>query len=113
LQLNDEGMDVQAFAASARALILENPRNYLAFGSMWFLVKALLRKLYEPAEIPLLGDYVDQSVIDRMPKGVPLSELLERAAEEYSTNMRLGTPASLLEDDEGETFTLSDPDMGD
>jgi hypothetical protein len=113
LQLNDEGMDVQAFAASARALILENPRNYLGFGQYWFLVKALLRKVFEPEQIPLLGPYVDESVIERMPKGVPLSELLERAAEEYATNMRLGTPAGLLEDDEGETFTLSDPDMGD
>jgi hypothetical protein len=112
LQLNDEGMDVQAFAASARTLILQNPRNYLGFGVMWFLVKALLRKTYEPAEIPLLGDYVDQSVIDRMPKGLSLTELLSLAAEEYSTNQRLGTPANRLEDDEGEFFTLFDPDMG-
>lgn len=112
MQLN-EGLVPTEFAANARALILENPRNYLAFGVYWFLVKALLRKVYPQAEIPMLSDYVDESVVERMPKGLTLTELLERASEEYATNQRLGTPASLLEDDDGETFTLSDPDMGD
>ncbi|HKT52847.1 MAG TPA: hypothetical protein VJP88_00230 [Caulobacteraceae bacterium] len=109
----NQGLDPYAFAANARTLILEQPRNYAAFGAYWFLVKALLKKVYPSAEVPLLGDYVDQSVVDRMPKGLVLSELLELAGEEYAANMRLGTPTTRLEDPEdGEFFTLSDPDMG-
>lgn len=110
---SNEGLDPMAFAANARTLILQEPRNYVAWGAYWFLVKALLRKVYPPAELPMLGDYVDQSVVDRMPKGLGLPDLLELAAEEYAANRRLGTPATRLEDPEDdEFFTLSDPDMG-
>ncbi len=61
----------------------------------------------------MLGEYVDQSVIDRMPKGLGLTELLELASKEFADNLSLGTPATRLEDLEGEFFTLADPDMGD
>lgn len=109
----NQGLDPHAFAANARTLILQQPQNYRAFGCYWFLVKALLRKVYPAAEIPLLGDYVDQSVVERMPKGLAVSELLALASEEYAANMRLGTPPNRLEDPEdGEFFVLSDPDMG-
>lgn len=105
------GLDVHGFAANARQLILERPSNYRAFGVYWFLVKALLKKLYPPAEMPLLGDFEDQSVIDRMPKGLGLTELLSLASEEYAANMGLGTPRHRLEDPDGEFFILSDPDL--
>jgi len=112
-ELRNAGLDPMEFAANARKLILEQPRNYTAFGAYWFLVKALLKRVYEPAEIPLLGDYEDPTVIERMPKGLPLSMLLEFAAREYADNMAFGTPADRLEDPEDdEFFTLSDPDMG-
>lgn len=108
----EPGLDPMTFAANARTLILQNPRNYLAFGVYWFLVKALLKKVYPQAELPLLGDYVDESVIERMPKGLGLNELLELASAEYAANMGLGTPQHRLEDPDGEFFTLADPDMG-
>lgn len=113
MQLENEGPLPLEFAANARAVILQQPRNYTAFGAYWYLVKALLKRVYEPAEIPLLGDYEDPSVIDRMPKGLGLQALLWLASEEYADNQRLGTPPNRLEDPEdGEFFTLSDPDMG-
>lgn len=108
----DEGADPHAFAANARALLIENPANYRAFGVYWFLVKALLKRIYPSAEMPILGDYVDPSVIERMPKGLTLGELLAAAGEEYGANSSLGTPADRLEDPDGEFFTLADPDMG-
>jgi hypothetical protein len=111
--MRNDGLDPIGFAANARTLILEQPRNYTAFGAYWFLVKALLRRVYEPAEIPLLGVYEDPSVIDRMPKGLGLADLLQLAGEEYAVNRSLGTPPDKLEDPrDGEFFTLSDPDMG-
>lgn len=100
------------FAANARTLLLENPRNYLAFGVYWFLVKALLKRIYPPAELPMLGDFMDETVIERMPQGLDLADYLDLASEEYAANMRLGTPAHRLEDPEGQFFTLADPDMG-
>lgn len=103
--------DPHAFAANARALLLERPVNYRAFGVFWYLVKALLKRIYPPAEMPLLGDFVDASVVERMPKGLSLRELLAAAADEYAANAGLGTPAHRLEDPDGEFFVLLDPDL--
>jgi hypothetical protein len=109
--LRNEGVDPHVFAASARTLILENPQNYHAFGVYWFLVKALLKRIYPPAEMPLLGDYVDEAVVERMPKGLSLAELLAAASDEYAANVSLCTPSRSLEDPDGEVFTLFDPDV--
>jgi hypothetical protein len=103
--------DPRTFAANARTLLLEKPQNYHAFGVFWFLVKALLKRIYPPAEMPLLGDYVDPTVVERMPKGLSLGELLSLAGEEYAANASLGTPSHSLEDPDGEVFVLFDPDV--
>ncbi len=110
--LRNEGVDPKVFAESARTLLLQNPANYRAFGAYWFLVKALLKRIYPPEEIPMLGDYEDQTVIARMPAGLGLAELLAAAGVEYQANATLGTRRERLEDEDGEFFTLSDPDMG-
>lgn len=105
------GVDPQEFAANARTLLLEDRSNWRKFGCFWPLVKALLRRTYSDAELPL-GTYQDESVVERMPKGLPLSDLLAMAGEEYAFNAALGAGRMENEDDSGETFLQQDPDMG-
>lgn len=105
------GLDPVDFAANARLLLIEDRQNWRRFGHYWPLVKALLRKIYPDEELPL-GSYQDESVVERMPKGEALTELLAKACEEYAFNATLGAGRMETEDDEGEVFLMQDPDMG-
>jgi hypothetical protein len=105
-------IDPKQLAASTLQLLQADPRNYRNFGVYWFLIKALLKHYYTKDNLYLLGDYVDQSVIDRMPVHASLQEALEAAVEAYQINASYGMNATEFTDPEGETFTLTDADAG-
>lgn len=105
-------IDPKQLAASTLQLIQADPRNYRNFGVYWFLIKELLKLYYTRDNLFLLGDYRDQSVIDRMPDHADLQEALAAAIETYRINATYAMGSADLTDPEGETFTLTDADAG-
>lgn len=105
-------IDPRKFAASTLQLLQEDPRRYRAFGAYWYLVKAVLKRFYTRDNLHLLGEYMDQSVIDRMPVHADLGAALAAAIEEYRQNASFNLGANVVTDDHGEAFTLIDPDAG-
>ena len=109
---HNSSIDPKTFAESVRALLSEDVRRYRLFGAYWYFVKALLRKYYDFHNLYFLrGTYEDPSVIERMPTGLDVFELLERAAEEYAENAAFNLGRNEVVDDEGEHFVLLDPDV--
>ena len=100
------------FAASTLELLQADPRNYRNFGTHWYFVKALMKRFYTVDNLYMLGDYVDQSVIDRMPPATDLQAALAGAISEYQQNACFSLGAVELTDDDGDKFTLIDPDAG-
>lgn len=105
-------MDPKTFAASTLQLLQEDPRRYRYFGAYWYLVKAVLKRFYTADNLHLLGDYMDQSVIDRMPLHTGLAEALAAAIEEYRQNASFNLNSKVVTDERGEAFTLIDTDAG-
>lgn len=106
-------IDPKTFAASTLQLLQDDPRRYRNFGAHWYLVKAVLKKFYSRENLHLLGDHVDQTVIDRMPVHADLQEALAAAIEEYRRNASFNLGRSDVEDPVGGgTFQLIDPDAG-
>ncbi len=105
-------IDPRTFAASTLALLQEDPRRYRAFGPYWYFVKAVLKRFYTVENLHLLGGYMDQSVIDRMPPHASLEEALAAAIEEYRQNASFNLGSNVVTDQYGEAFTLVDTDAG-
>lgn len=105
-------MDHQTFAESTLKLLQVDPSRYRNFGMYWYLVKALLKKYYTKDNFYLLGDYVDQTVTDRLPAGRSLDEALEAALSEYQWNAIYNMGRNTMTDDDGEEFILMDQDAG-
>ncbi len=106
-------IDPKTFAASTLQLLQQDPRRYRLFGVHWYLVKAVLKKFYTRDNLHLLGDYMDQSVIDRMPAHADLQQALAAAVEEYRQNAAFNMGRAEVEDPTGGgTFTLVDTDAG-
>jgi hypothetical protein len=105
-------IDPKTFAASTLALLQDDPRRYINFGAYWYLVKAVMKRFYTRDNLHLLGDYMDHSVIERMPPHASLAEALEAAAEEYRQNASFNLGSKAVTDQHGEQFTLIDPDAG-
>lgn len=106
-----EGVDPQKFAQSVRALLEEDRRRYRNFGVFWFFVKALLRRFYDRHEMPYLGPYVDQAVVDRMPQGLDAHAYIDLAIGEYQENATTNMLSNHVRDPDGEVFVLNDPDI--
>lgn len=105
-------IDPKTFAASTLALLQDDPRRYVNFGTHWYLVKALMKRFYTRDNLHLLGDYMDQSVIDRMPAHASLADALEAAVEEYRQNASFNLGSKVVTDQHGEQFTLIDTEAG-
>ncbi len=106
-------IDPKTFAASTLQLLQEDPRRYRHFGVHWYLVKAVLKKFYTRENLHLLGDYMDQSVIDRMPAHGDLNQAIAAAIEEYRQNAAFNMGRTEVEDPTGGgKFTLIDTDAG-
>lgn len=103
--------DPRVFAESVRALLSEDVRRYRNFGVFWFVVKGVLKRYFDRNEMPILGDYVDESVMDRMPKWLDLDGLLAAAAAEYQENASFNLGRNRVSDGHGEFFSLIDPDV--
>jgi hypothetical protein len=105
-------MNPQYLSASVLSLLQQDPRRYRNFGTHWYLVKAVLKKFYTRDNLHLLGDYMDPSVIARMPEYPDLSSALVGAVEEYRSNAALNMGSNQVTDQHGEVFTLLDTDAG-
>lgn len=106
-------IDPKTFAASTLQLLQQDPRRYRAFGAYWYLVKQVLKKFYTRDNLHLLGDHIDQDVVQRMPAHADLQEALAAAVEEYRQNASFNLGRSEVADHVGGgTFTLIDPDAG-
>lgn len=110
--LPNEGADPRAFAASVRELLADDPRRYRNFGAYWYFVKALLKRVYDKHEMPMLGDFEDQTVIDRMGDYHSARHVIALSIETYQHNATFNDCRNRVEDPSGEFFWLSDPDMG-
>ena len=105
-------IDPKTFAESTLLLLQSDPRNYRNFAEYWFFVKALMKRYYTRDNHFILGDYVDQSVADRMPGFENLQEALAAAVETYRSNAAYGMGTSEFVGSEGEQFVLTDSDAG-
>lgn len=105
-------IDPKQLAASTLQLLQADPRNYRNFGVYWYFIKALMKRYYTRDNLYMLGDYVDQTVVERMPEHASLQEALEGAVETYRINAAYAMGANELTDPEGETFILQDTDAG-
>lgn len=104
-------IDPKTFAASTLQLLQDDPRRYRCFGVHWYLVKAVLKKFYTRDNLHLLGDYMDQAVIERMPAHADLQQALAAAVAEYRQNAAFNMGRNEVEDPTGGgIFTLIDPD---
>lgn len=108
---NSSAVDPVAFANSARALLDEDWRRYRQFGAYWFFVKAILKRVFDRHQMPILGDYEDPSVVARMPANGGANAVLEAAIAEFQHNGTFNPCSSRVEDDDGEFFTLLDTDV--
>ena len=99
------------FAASTRALLNEDWRRYRCFGAYWWFVKALLKRYYDRHAMPMLGDYEDPEAADLVPPGMSGGEMLAAAVETYRANAVLNLNSQKVEDAQGQTYILVDPDM--
>lgn len=105
-------MDPKQFAESTLQLLQADPSKYVNFGMYWYLVKGVLRKFYTTDNLYLLGDYVDRDVVSKMPDMPSLSDALVAAAEEYQQNAMFNLGSNVVQDADGQSFTLIDPDAG-
>lgn len=101
------------FAANVRTLLDEDPRRYRNFGAYWYFVKALLKRFYDRHQMPILGDHDDAGVSARIPESVrgSLPAMMAAASEEYIGNASFNLGRNEVQDDQGEFFTLLDPDV--
>lgn len=106
-------VDGAAFSASVRALLDEDPRRYRNFGPYWFFVKALLKRHFDIHDMPILGEYADESVSERIPLAARASgqAMLDAAAREYIQNATFNLGRNEVSDDNGEAFWLQDTDV--
>lgn len=106
-------IDPKTFAASTLQLLQDDPRRYVNFGAHWYLVKQVLKKFYTRDNLHLLGDHMDQAVIERMPAHASLQDALAAAIKEYRKNASFNLGSNQVEDPVGGgTFRLVDPDAG-
>lgn len=113
MSMSNAAIDPAKFATSVRALLDEDPRRYRNFGAYWFFVKALLKRYFDKHQMPILGNYEDSTVNDRIPEGIrnSMGLMLEAAASEYQENAGFNLGRNEVSDDDGEFFTLIDPDV--
>jgi hypothetical protein len=102
-------IDPKQLAASTLQLLQADPRRYRYFGVYWYFIKALMKRYYTKDNLYLLGDFVDQTVIDRMPQEHTLEETLDAAVAEYQHNFAYSMGRNPTDPD-GEEFTLFDQD---
>lgn len=105
-------IDPKQLAESTLMLLQTDPRNYRNFGVYWYLIKALMKRYYTRDNLYMLGDYVDPTVVERVPAHETLDEALEAAVETYRVNAAYGMGTNEFSDPEGQTFTLADEDAG-
>lgn len=104
-------MQAKQLADSVMRILQADPRNYKRFGVYWYLIKALLKRFYTRDNLYLLGDYLDETVTDRIPAGMTLDAALIEAVEEYQRNLVFGLGDNPVDPD-GEQFVLLDADAG-
>jgi len=110
---HNSGVDPETFANSVRALLDEEHRRYRNFGPTWFFVKALLKRYFDRYQMPILGDFEDKTVNERIPEEVrtSLGAMIAASIEEYQENAAFNLGQSKVADDSGEFFFLLDPDV--
>lgn len=74
-------------------------------------MKALLKRFYDPAAMPMLGGYEDPEAEHLVPVGVTGHDMLALAVETYRANAALNLSSQRVEDSEGQPYILVDPDM--
>jgi hypothetical protein len=102
-------IDPKLLAGNILQLLQAEPARYKLFGVYWYFIKALMKRYYTKDNLYLLGDYVDQTVTDRMPKEQTLEQTLDAAIAEYQHNFSFGLGRDPVDQD-GEEFPLLDPD---
>jgi hypothetical protein len=102
-------IDPKVLAGNVLQLLQADPRRYKLFGVYWYFIKALLKRYYTKDNLYLLGDFVDQTVIERMPQEQTLEETLDAAIAEYQRNFSYGLGRNPVDPD-GEEFVLFDQD---
>ncbi|MFI5023849.1 MAG: hypothetical protein ACHQRJ_19635 [Alphaproteobacteria bacterium] len=112
MQTEKPPINPDVFAKSVRTLLTEDRCRYRNFGMYWYFVKALLKTKFNKDDLYLLGDHEDPSVIARMPQGISAADTLVAAVEEYRHNAMFNLGRNVVVDDDGEQFTLLDPDAG-
>lgn len=105
-------MDPKQMADSTLQLLQADPSKYVNFGMYWYLIKAVMKRFYTQDNLYLLGEFVDQDVVARMPAHASLDEALVAAAEEYQQNAMFNLGSNVVTDADGEAFTLIDQDAG-
>jgi len=92
-------------------ILQTQPAHYKRFGIYWWTVKRLLKQYYNQDNLYLLGQYVDESIVDHVPDN-DVQTLLKIAFEEYTHNAAYGRDDKTVEDTEGEIVSIYDEDAG-
>ena len=89
----------------------EEPQRYRLFGIYWWRIKAMLKGAgLGPAELYMLGDYVDHDMVDLVPDGLSDQDVLAEALAEYEQNARYPHADGMVEDNNGEMVRIFDED---
>lgn len=99
-------------AKNIRKVLDNDIRYYRTFGVYWYFVKAFLKKYYDQAQMPILGNFEQAEVVARMPEYANFEDAMHDALlysrKNYENNM--GSATSTAPD--GEDVTLFDEDVG-
>ena len=103
-------MNLQKFSFNVLKSLQESPVRYRNWGVYWYLVKFVLKRYYSKDNLFLLGDYIDNTVNQRIPKHSGIHDALEAAIQTYNLNAKFNMLSNKITDPNGESFILKDED---
>lgn len=99
-------------AANIRQMLDNKIATYHNFGVYWYFVKAFLKKFYTIDQMPILGDFEQADVVERMPKYDNFEDAMHDALLFFRANMEHnGNDATSIAPD-NEPVILFDADVG-
>ncbi len=104
-------INIESAMRNVLQILQTQPEHYKRFGIHWWMIKGLLKQYYNQDNLYLLGRYVDEGVIERVPES-DVQTLLKMAFEEYTHNTAYGRDDKTVEDTEGEMMSIYDEDAG-
>jgi hypothetical protein len=106
-------LNLPAFLRATVQQIQAEPQRYRLFGVYWWVIKALLKRHgYGPADLYMLGSYIDPETAAMVPRA-SIEDTIAAACEEYAFNAAHPHPLpGQVENPNGEIVIIRDADVG-